>query len=294
MSDVLKAVLKTVFGSTDEQIAGILAKPDEEQTAEILEIDRSRVAAFKDKETKAFDNGHKKGKGETLTEREKELRSKFEIDDDTLTGDNLIEQIVLKKSGSGSGGKTKLTDDEIKAHPLYIALQEQAKKDVKAKETEWETKYNAYESNIARNERLGKAKAQAETILNGMNPILPKNADVASNLKNLFGSQLEDYDYDFQEGVIVVKKDGKVVEDAHGKRVNFEDIVKNISGKFFEFAESTERGNAGNDNRKGNEGAPGNGKKFETLAELNAYLDDASVPLADKNAAHEAFSKSGK
>lgn len=295
MSDVLKAVLKTVYGYTDEQVAGTLAKTDAEQTSEILALDANRVTKFKTAQTEAFDNGHKKGKGETLSVREKELRTKYEIDDETLTGDSLIETIVSKKAGaSGTGAKGKLTDDEIKAHPLYVALQEQAKKDVTAKEKEWQEKYDGYESKIQREGRLSKAKAEAEKLLTTLNPVLPKNADVAANLKNLFASQLEGYDYDFQDGVIVVTKDGKVVEDKHGKRVGFDEIVKDISSKFFEFAESTPRENAGNENKQGNEGAPGTGKKFATLAELNTYIDDSSVSVADKTAAMAAFKEANK
>lgn len=295
MSDVLKAVLKTVYGYTDEQVAGTLAKTDAEQTSEILALDANRVTKFKSAQTEAFDNGHKKGKGETLSVREKELRTKYEIDDETLTGDSLIETIVSKKAGaSGTGSKGKLTDDEIKAHPLYVALQEQAKKDVTAKEKEWQEKYDGYESKIQKEGRLSKAKAEAEKLLTTLNPVLPKNADVAANLKNLFASQLEGYDYDFQDGVIVVTKDGKVVEDKHGKRVGFDEIVKDISSKFFEFAESTPRENAGNENKQGNEGAPGTGKKFANLTELNAYIDDPAVKAEDKTAAFAAFKEANK
>lgn len=288
MSEVLKAVLKTVYGITDERAAGILTKPDEEQTAEILQLNQERVAKYKQAETTAFDNGHKKGKGESLTDFEKTIRDKYSITDEALKGDQLIETIVQNQAAAAPGKKGgQLSDDDIKAHPLYIQLQEQSKKEVSATNKQWEEKYNGRETELEKAQRISKAKQLAIDKLEALNPILPAKAEVANNLKNLYNAEFEKFDYDFQDGVIVVKKDGKVYEDAHGNRISFDEVVTGIAGNYFEFAAASKRDSAGNDNSGGTGAAGALTKK--TKDELAKMIDDPSITPADKRAAMDAY-----
>lgn len=306
MSDVLKILLKQVYKVSDEKLAEILEISDAKDQADaILNLDKERVLKFKEAETKAFDKGHQKAKGETLADFEKGIREKYGIADDALQGEALIEAAVTNAVEKAVGKKgSNLSDDAVKAHPLYVQLQEDHKKALKAADTEWKNKYDQREAEYGKTERHGKAIKEANTRLDSLNPILPKSATVASTIKNGFEKEVKEYDYDFQDGVIVVKTaDGKVLEDQHGNRVSFDDHINGIASKYFEFAESTDRGNGGNSNDGGNQGGNGGNTGGKTINghaipknedELAAILDNREISSADKTALNQAFLASQK
>ena len=99
---------------------------------------------------------------------------------------------------------------------------------------------------------------KALQIFNGLNPILPQNKTVADNQVKFFVNTLKDFKFDVQdERIVVMDKDGKVLEDGHGNSRSFEDIVKEQASGLFEFKANNGGSGAGNGNG-GQGGGSGN------------------------------------
>jgi hypothetical protein len=86
---VLSALLSTVYKLDSEEIAEILKNSDDLQESSkgdqaiidsILAKDKDRVTEFKAREKKRFDDGHKKGKSESLAQLEEEIRDEYGVD----------------------------------------------------------------------------------------------------------------------------------------------------------------------------------------------------------------------
>lgn len=304
MNDVLKNLLKAVYGLSDEKAEAILAMEDAEQTTAILELDKVRVAKFKDLETKAHDKGHQKAKAEELKKIEAKMRSKYGIDDEALEGDDLLDAIDAKiEEAKAKGSKSKdLTEDAIKTHPVYVNAMKAASKAVIEKEAEWQKKFEERETTYGRSERQANAKAYARKMLDELNPVLPKNSTVANNLLELYAKKFEQFDYDFQDDGDAIIKTGddysKPYEDAHGKPVSFKEMTKQFASEFFEFAEATDRSSAANKTDTSKQKLPGtaatagiSGKWAvpKTLAEASDIINNKEIPPAEKGALLEVY-----
>ena len=135
---------------------------------------------------------------------------------------------------------------------------------------------------------------KALTQLESLNPILPTNATVAANQKNWFVNSLKEYEFDVQDGGnIVVMKDGKAQQDAHGNSVRFEDLVKNIASQNFEFKANNGGGNAGNGNSDTPEGItlPAGVVMPKNLEEMTAISNNPDISAEDKIKVFNEFQK---
>jgi hypothetical protein len=245
--------MATVYNMPAGEIAELLKSSDESITEDsvkeaiesaktedgmktFLEKDKARVSSLK---KAGFDDGHKKASKEALTALEKEAKEKFGIADD-LKGLELIEAIhSLNREAPKKG---EVTDDDVKKSKLFIDLQESFKKGVEEKENEWKSKFEQRESEYKRKEVFSTVKDKGLTIFESLNPVLSENADIAANQKNLIVNALDGYDYQFQdERIVVLDKEGKIIEDAHGNRVEFSDLVKTVGSKFFDFKVGPEK-----------------------------------------------------
>jgi hypothetical protein len=241
-----------------------------------------------------FQDGYKKGKSESLSNLEKEAIEKYEIEVDPenpLQGLDLIDHIVTTKAKPGKG--TGLTDDAVKAHPVYQAAERQWKKTLKDKETEFETQKTEIETRYKKDQVFNTVSGKALGVLAKMNPILPTNAEVAKTWQENFVNSFKEYEFEEQDGGhILVKKDGKVVDDGHGNTVDFETLVKSRAPKFFEFKANNGGANAGNGKAgdSGNQGGGGTGTgnypanvtKPKTFEDLSKIMSDSAIPLADR------------
>ena len=303
MKTIITGLLSKAYNYDNGKIAELFKDGEtelsEQQQTEILnkilEIDAQRVENIKKSVDKkdAFQDGFKKAKSEVLTDFEKGLKEKFGIESDK-TGLELIEEVVSKKSEGGQGGD--VTEDAIKRSKVFQDMESNLKKQVTTVKTEYETKINEIQDGYKAEKTFSNVSQKALQIFNGLNPILPQNKTVADNQVKFFVNTLKDFKFDVQdERIVVMDKDGKVIEDGHGNSRSFEDIVKETASGLFEFKAN----NGGSGSGNGGQGQGGSGSSYagnvpKTFEELEKVMSDTSISIEDRSNIMAEYEKAQK
>jgi hypothetical protein len=210
---------------------------------ELLKLDADRATKLKGEvDTKKIaDDQYKRGQKEALENLEKTLRGEFKTDS-TAQGLDLVKHLVSQAATK------KLGEDEVKIHPLYLSLEERAKKEAEALKTDLEKQFADLKNGYERKDRFGKVSTEAILpALDALRPILPSNPSAASNVRQLFLDRFVGYDYEpSANGGWVLMKDGKRVENSHGHPVTIAELVQQEAGSLFDFQKQEQKGSAGN------------------------------------------------
>ena len=303
MKTIITGLLSKAYNFDNGKIAELFKDGEtelsEDQQKEILQKlldeDAKRVEAIKKSvDTKpAFQDGFKKAQGEILTKFEKDLKEKFNLESDKM-GLELVEELVSKKSEGGQGGD--LTEDAIKRSKVFQDMESNLKKQITTVKTEYETKINEIQDGYKAEQTFSNVSQKALQIFNGLNPILPQNKTVADNQVKFFVNTLKDFKFDVQdERIVVMDKDGKVLEDGHGNSRSFEDIVKETASGLFEFKAN----NGGSGSGNGGQGQGGSGSSYagnvpKTFEELEKVMSDTSISIEDRSNIMAEYEKAQK
>lgn len=303
MKTIITGLLSKAYNFDNGKIAELFKDGEtelsEQQQTEILnkilEIDAQRVENIKKSVDKkdAFQDGFKKAKSEVLTDFEKGLKEKFGVESDK-TGLELVEEVVSKKSEGGQGGD--VTEDAIKRSKVFQDMESNLKKQITTVKTEYETKINEIQDGYKAEQTFSNVSQKALQIFNGLNPILPQNKTVADNQVKFFVNTLKDFKFDVQdERIVVMDKDGKVIEDGHGNSRSFEDIVKETASGLFEFKAN----NGGSGSGNGGQGQGGSGSSYagnvpKTFEELEKVMSDTSISIEDRSNIMAEYEKAQK
>ena len=303
MKTIITGLLSKAYNFDNGKIAELFKDGEtelsEQQQTEILnkilEIDAQRVENIKKSVDKkdAFQDGFKKAKSEVLTDFEKGLKEKFGVESDK-TGLELVEELVSKKSEGGQGGD--ITEDAIKRSKVFQDMESNLKKQITTVKTEYETKINEIQDGYKAEQTFSNVSQKALQIFNGLNPILPQNKTVADNQVKFFVNTLKDFKFDVQdERIVVMDKDGKVLEDGHGNSRSFEDIVKETASGLFEFKAN----NGGSGSGNGGQGQGGSGSSYagnvpKTFEELEKVMSDTSISIEDRSNIMAEYEKAQK
>ena len=304
MKTIITGLLSKAYNFDNGKIAELFKDGEtelsEEQQTEILnkilEIDAQRVENIKKSVDKkdAFQDGFKKAKSEVLTDFEKGLKEKFGIESDK-TGLELVEEVVSKKSEGGQGGD--VTEDAIKRSKVFQDMESNLKKQITTVKTEYETKINEIQDGYKAEQTFSNVSQKALQIFNGLNPILPQNKTVADNQVKFFVNTLKDFKFDVQdERIVVMDKDGKVLEDGHGNSRSFEDIVKETASGLFEFKANNGGSGSGNGGQQGQGGSGSSyaGNVPKTFEELEKVMSDTSISIEDRSNIMAEYEKAQK
>ena len=303
MKTIITGLLSKAYNFDNGKIAELFKDGEtelsEDQQKEIiqklLDEDAKRVEAIKKSvDTKpAFQDGFKKAQGEILTKFEKDLKEKFGLESDKM-GLELVEELVSKKSEGGQGGD--ITEDAIKRSKVFQDMESNLKKQITTVKTEYETKINEIQDGYKAEQTFSNVSQKALQIFNGLNPILPQNKTVADNQVKFFVNTLKDFKFDVQdERIVVMDKDGKVLEDGHGNSRSFEDIVKETASGLFEFKAN----NGGSGSGNGGQGQGGSGSSYagnvpKTFEELEKVMSDTSISIEDRSNIMAEYEKAQK
>ena len=303
MKTIITGLLSKAYNFDNGKIAELFKDGEtelsEDQQKEILQKlldeDAKRVEAIKKSVDikPAFQDGFKKAKSEVLTDFEKGLKEKFGIESDK-TGLELVDEVVSKKSEGGQG--SDVTEDAIKRSKVFQDMESNLKKQVTTVKTEYETKINEIQDGYKAEKTFSNVSQKALQIFNGLNPILPQNKTVADNQVKFFVNTLKDFKFDVQdERIVVMDKDGKVLEDGHGNSRSFEDIVKETASGLFEFKAN----NGGSGSGNGGQGQGGSGSSYagnipKTFEELEKVMGDNSISIEDRSNIMAEYEKAQK
>lgn len=294
---ILKGLLSKAYKLDDGKITELFeaeGATTESVLKSLEDLDVQRVSTLKKQNADnkdSFNQGYAKAKKEERSKFEEEIKEALEIDSDN-TGLELINDIIAAK-GTGGGKGTQLTDEDVKKHSVYQAMERTFKKQLKEANDNHIAKVRELETAHAANETFYGVRDMATTLLNGLNPVISKNAKVAGTIQSQFFNELKSYGYEKQaDGTYLPTKEGKVITDSHGHTVTFDDLVKGVAENYYEFQANNGGQNAGNQNQGGQQGGAGAAKTFKSDAEAAAYANDASIPIADRMAAVKSYNDS--
>jgi hypothetical protein len=216
----------------------------------VLDLDSKRVDSIKKNvkpDPERLKSEYSRGVKEGLENLETKIRETYSVDSDKK-GIELVETVIDKNKG-----KTKLTDDEVKKHPLYLALEKERVS--KEEYQKLQTTFDEYKQQQVRNVKLSAIKKDAIKVLKSLNPVVSENPTVALTREEDYLHKFDPYDYELDDsGNHLVMKDGKRLEDAHGNPLSFNNFAKSIAMLNYDFKAQDGKGNAGNKDDKGGGG----------------------------------------
>ena len=267
----LNGFLSKTLKMDDEELASLYNEAGELTSLTAAEqADTARVTKLKEDQASQY----KRGQKEVASKMEAQLKDKFGVDSD-LTGVELVDFILTteleKVKGKG--------DEDITAHPEYLKLKSESDRMLKAKDKEWQKKIEDLELKHARESMFSKVKERAFAELDNLRPILPEDAKKAQKWKEKYIEDLRAYDFtEQQDGMIVVLKDGKPLQDSHGYNKSFADLVKETAAEFFDFQTAESRSSAANQQTQSNFAAPRNEDEFiQKMREAKTPEEQAKV-----------------
>ena len=266
----LNGFLSKTLKMDDEELASLYNEAGELTSLTAAEqADTARVTKLKEDQASQY----KRGQKEVASKMEAQLKDKFGVDSD-LTGVELVDFILTteleKVKGKG--------DEDITAHPEYLKLKSESDRMLKAKDKEWQKKIEDLELKHARESMFSKVKERAFAELDNLRPILPEDAKKAQKWKEKYIEDFRAYDFTEQDGMIVVLKDGKPLQDSHGYNKSFADLVKETAAEIFDFQTAESRSSAANQQTQSNFAAPRNEEEFiQKMREAKTPEEQAKV-----------------
>lgn len=266
----LNGFLSKTLKMDDEELASLYNEAGELTSLTAAEqADTARVTKLKEDQASQY----KRGQKEVASKMEAQLKDKFGVDSD-LTGVELVDFILTteleKVKGKG--------DEDITAHPEYLKLKSESDRMLKAKDKEWQKKIEDLELKHARESMFSKVKDRAFAELDNLRPILPEDAKKAQKWKEKYIEDFRAYDFTEQDGMIVVLKDGKPLQDSHGYNKSFADLVKETAAEIFDFQTAESRSSAANQQTQSNFAAPRNEDEFiQKMREAKTPEEQAKV-----------------
>ena len=266
----LNGFLSKTLKMDDEELASLYNEAGELTSLTAAEkADTSRVTKLKEEN----DSQYKRGQKEVATKFETKLKEKYGVSSDE-TGVDLVDLILTteleKVKGKG--------DEDITAHPEYLKLKSESDRMLKAKDKEWQKKIEEIETKHTRESMFAKVKDRAFAELDNLRPILPEDAKKAQKWKEKYIEDFRSYDFTEQDGMIVVLKDGKPLQDSHGYNKSFADLVKETAAEIFDFQTAESRSSAANQQTQSNFAAPRNEDEFiQKMREAKTPEEQAKV-----------------
>lgn len=285
MVNDLKNLAVKVFGMTEEQVQNLVEKTDEGKETlksnfvdELSKADKQRIDRIKNEMkdshkndlTEIHDKGYNKAKKEERSKFEEDIRKEFGAEDLEKQGIDLIRDIMAQQK----------SDKDIKTHPDYIALEKKLTNEYVPKKDfeKVQQDFDSFKQGAEREKTLHSVKKDADTVMQEINPILPKNPKAAKNQKEMFFKNLEDYNYQLDEAGnhIILKPDGTRLETEHGNPVEFKNFVKNKTQEFFDIADQGKKGSSGVETSE-------NGGSSQPATEFKDYNDFMSQYGGEKD-----------
>lgn len=256
--EVLIGLLSTSY-KLDEQGVASLKEEDgsfkDDADQHLIKLDADRVATLRGDIDRIKSERYSQGQREYAEKLERELKEEFGIKTTDAKGKELVKAIIAAKLQ----GATPLTEEQVKAHPLFLKLEEEYSKLPKTIEEREKAVEERLRAEWKAERDLSTVLNRAHQVFKGMNPILSKDEAKAAAQMSLLDNYLKGHKYDLvvdKDGqvtdVVVLKADGSGrLEDAHGHPVKFEALVKEGASKFYDFSEDEGRRGAPNPDRSG-------------------------------------------
>lgn len=282
-------LLKTL--NIDETGVGELFNADgtikDDAEATILGWDAEKVKTIKDNSKKQFlDEGYKKAQSEVLSKFEESLKIKTGFKSDKKGIDLVLDYASsIQKEG-------EITEDTLKKHPKVLTWLEEKEAAIATAKTDGETALNTFKAEISKKEAFGVVAQKALELFHKEKPVLSKDPIKAKKQEELLIKELKEYDYEVQEGRIVVLKEGKVYENQQGHSIKFDELVKSTASSYFDFHAADAKAAPGNKVPPVGQAKTFNFEVPKNAEEYSAAISDTSKSLEERQAIDKAYTES--
>lgn len=242
LKDLISTFAQKALGKKADEVLPLLTEEKIGEAIDTLLVwDSQRVEGFKKREADAFERAYKKANAEIMSGFETKFKEKFQFES-SKTGLELIEDYIKSIEGS-----KQITDEQVKSHPAYVALEKSIKNVEKRINDEWQQKYNNLIAEQKRKEVLSHVMKEASTLLEELNPVLPDEPKLRNNQLSWFNKELESMNYEVRENpggqptIFILDKDNNRLENQHGSPKDFKEFVSEIAGKYWMFNKTQKR-----------------------------------------------------
>lgn len=237
---LFQSFAKKTLGLKDDDFAALFEaddKPKSDALDVLMNKDAERVGTFKEKETASFNNGFNKAKAEVLGEFETSFKDEFKFQSDKK-GLELVKDFVATQVDAKN-----ITDDQVIGHPKYKLLEKAMTDAVKAKDVEWQQKWDGQQGELKMKETLAHVRKEANAVREELNLLLPEDEKLRQNQLSWFDKEVEAGRYETAKDgkIFMLDESGKKLEDGHGYPVEFKDHIKGIATKYWPLANGQKR-----------------------------------------------------
>jgi hypothetical protein len=243
---VLKSFVAKAYNKSETEIDGLITDETgvrDDGFENLLTLDTSKTKRLKGDSQTMFDKGYQKAEAEIKSKAEKAFKEKTGFNEDADNFEELLDKYVEQVK---TPAKTALTDDDVKRHPAYLALEKERvpKADFEKVKAEFED----YKAGVSRNEKMNSIKSKVLNKFNTFQIEQIENPTVKAKRTDLFLREFDGYDYEMDGDNVIIIKDGKRLEDDHGNLVQFDKFIENTAQEHFVFLKQSPKGSAGNGN----------------------------------------------
>lgn len=210
----------------------------------LLTIDSSKVKKLKGDGQLMFDKGYQKAEAEVKSRVEKAFKEKTGFNEDADNFEELLDKYIEQQAKNPK--KSALTDDDVKKHPAYLALEKE--RVPKADFEKVKAEFDDYKAGVSRNEKMNSIKSKVLNKFNTFQIEQIESPTVKAKRTDLFLKEFDAYDYEMDGDNVIIIKDGKRLEDDHGNLVQFDKFIENTAQEHFVFLKQSPKGSAGNGN----------------------------------------------
>jgi len=281
--NLLFGVLAKTLNKSEQELTDLLYKKADDSDEIILKDDALDLALNLDEQRvkniqanvkpdkKTLEEQYSRGKKETMEAFEKEVREKYSLESDKI-GIELVEEAVSSQVKT----KPKLTDDEVKKHPIYLELEKNSV--TKERYETLQGEFDGFKKNQEKSEKLSRVNEFVLRELELLKPVVSENAEVRINRQKDFLAKFEQWDYQLQDGAdpLILDAEGNRIEDGHGNPVAWKDFVKKNASLYYDFKVQDPKGSSGSG---GDEGEKFKGIKVpESKEEYSKMIQDEPDP----------------
>lgn len=265
--EILLSFLAKQYGMTEEAAAELLyTKSEDDDTKTVLKEnalqdllakDTERVKTLKSNaldKTAIYDEAFNDAKKKVLGKAEKALARKYGIEGDDFKLNSLVEDIVAKET-EGLKGDNTITEDTVKKHPTYLALERTKVEEIERLTNTHQDEVKKIQADYIKTETLGTVKGKVLSFFDGLKPVLSKDSNRAANQRTDFASRFDSFNYERDgDKFLMLDGEGKRMEDAHGNPIYLDKFVEAEASKLYDFQVQSPKGGAGNGDGSGGNG----------------------------------------
>jgi hypothetical protein len=301
-----RAYLVLTLGLTQAAAEAKVPDGTEDFTAIMGDLANAHKAKVNTQNEEALSQGYNKGKLETLTKFEDDVRTKFGVTS-KKKGLELIETIIADKTPDPANPDA-IPADVVKKHPAFLERERDLNNQLKTAKELTDAEVQKVKDEYSQKDTLAKVANVALKRFREMNPDLPADAEKAARQEARLVKEIESLGlvFKFQEGqdepLIEQRIEGgtKRKEDGHGNPVKFDDFVRSTADNMgFVFKAADERTDPGGQppgstppNQQGAKKYTGKLPTNET--EYMAIITNDTIPLDQRGEVQDAWEASQK